>query len=244
MAEQVGFIGLGIMGSLQAMNLARAGYELTVFNRTREKAQEWVGEHGGTVADSPRAVAEASDVVITMVVDGDQVTEMIEAALPGARERTLFVDMSTIAPATARALDERVRGEGHAFVDAPVTGSSPKARTGTLTIMCGGAPEDIERARPLFEVMGEKIVVCGEAGQGQAVKVISQAITAVNCATLAQGLLVARQGGVEVTLEAITAVNCATLPQALKEARQVGGAVEKLLEKMDGGSSDSTMRAL
>jgi 3-hydroxyisobutyrate dehydrogenase-like beta-hydroxyacid dehydrogenase len=217
MADQVGFIGLGIMGSLQAMNLAQAGYELTVFNRTREKAEAWVGEHGGTVADSPAKVAEASDIVITMVVDGAQVTDMVEQALPGAREGTLFVDMSTIAPATARALDERLRSEGHTFVDAPVTGSSPKAKTGTLTIMCGGASEDIERARPLFEVMGEKIVVCGEAGQGQAVKVISQAITAVNCATLAQGLLLARQVGVDV---------------------------DKLLETMDGGSSDSTMRAL
>jgi 3-hydroxyisobutyrate dehydrogenase-like beta-hydroxyacid dehydrogenase len=217
MADQVGFIGLGIMGSLQAMNLAKAGYELTVFNRTREKAEAWAAEHGGTVAGTPREVAAASGVVITMVVNGEQVTEMIEAALPGAREGTLFIDMSTIAPATARALAERVRGEGHAFVDAPVTGSSPKAKAGTLTIMCGGAPEDVERARPLFEVMGEKIVVCGEAGQGQAVKVISQAITAVNCATLAQGLLVARQVGVDV---------------------------EKLLETMDGGSSDSTMRAL
>ena len=176
------------MGSLQAMNLAQAGYELTVFNRTREKADEWAAEHGGTVVDSPREVAESSDVVITMVVDGPQVEAMIGDALPGARENTLFVDMSTIAPATARELAERVRGEGHAFVDAPVTGSSPKAKTGTLTIMCGGEEADIERARPLFEVMGEKIVVCGEAGQGQAVKVISQAITAVNCATLAQGL--------------------------------------------------------
>jgi 3-hydroxyisobutyrate dehydrogenase len=218
MAEDaVGFIGLGIMGSLQAMNLAKAGYELTVFNRTREKAEQWVQEHGGTVAGSPKAVAEASDVVITMVVDGAQVTDMIEQALPGAREHTLFVDMSTIAPGTARALDERLRREGHAFVDAPVTGSSPKARTGTLTIMCGGAPEDIERARPLFEIMGEKIVVCGEAGQGQAVKVITQAITAINCATLAQGLVVARAAGVDV---------------------------DALLETMDGGSSDSTMRAL
>jgi 3-hydroxyisobutyrate dehydrogenase-like beta-hydroxyacid dehydrogenase len=217
MADQVGFIGLGIMGSLQAMNLAQAGYELTVFNRTREKAEAWVGEHGGTVADSPADVAKASDVVITMVVDGAQVTDMVEQAQPGAREGTLFVAMSTIAPATARALDERLRSEGHAFVDAPVTGSSPKAKTGTLTIMCGGASGDIERARPLFEVMGEKIVVCGEAGQGQAVKVISQAITAVNCATLAQGLLLARQVGVDV---------------------------DKLLETMDGGSSDSTMRAL
>jgi 3-hydroxyisobutyrate dehydrogenase-like beta-hydroxyacid dehydrogenase len=217
MADQVGFIGLGIMGSLQAMNLAKAGYELTVFNRTREKAEAWVDENGGTVADSPRAVAEASDVVITMVVDGAQVTDMIGQALPGARPGTLFVDMSTIAPATARALNDRLRDDGHAFVDAPVTGSSPKARTGTLTIMCGGAPEDLERARPLFEIMGEKIVVCGEAGQGQAVKVITQAITAINCATLAQGLVLARQAGVNV---------------------------DALLETMDGGSSDSTMRAL
>lgn len=217
MAEAVGFIGLGIMGSLQAMNLAKAGYELTVFNRTREKAEAWVDENGGTVADTPREVADASDVVITMVVDGAQVQDMIDQTLPGAREHTLFVDMSTIAPATARALDERLRGEGHAFVDAPVTGSSPKARTGTLTIMCGGAEADIERARPLFEIMGEKIVVCGEAGQGQAVKVITQAITAVNCATLAQGLVLARQAGVDV---------------------------DALLETMHGGSSDSTMRAL
>ena len=86
MAEQVGFIGLGIMGSLQAMNLAKAGYELTVFNRTREKAEAWVAEHGGTVADSPGAVAEASDVVITMVVDGAQVEDMIDAG-PARRAR-------------------------------------------------------------------------------------------------------------------------------------------------------------
>ncbi len=217
MADQVGFIGLGIMGSLMAMNLAKAGYELTVFNRTRSKADDWAAEHGGTVVDSPREVAERSNVVITMVVDGPQVEAMIGDALPGARDNTLFLDMSTIAPATARELARRVREDGHAFVDAPVTGSSPKAKTGTLTIMCGGEDADIERARPLFEAMGEKIVVCGEAGQGQAVKVISQAITAINCATLAQGLVLARQAGVNV---------------------------DALLETMDGGSSDSTMRAL
>ncbi len=100
--ESVGFIGLGIMGSRQAANLAKAGYELTVFNRTRERAEEWVAEHGGEVADSPREVAERSDVVITMVVDGPQVEEMLlgeNGAVSGAREHTLFVDMSTIAPA-------------------------------------------------------------------------------------------------------------------------------------------------
>ena len=176
MAEKVGFIGLGIMGSLQAMNLAKAGYELTVFNRTREKADEWAAEHGGTVADSPKAVAEASDVVITMVVDGAQVEDMIGQALEGATPGTRCSSTCRRSrPARRAALDERCSAAGHAFVDAPVTGSSPKARTGTLTIMVGGAEADIERARPLFEIMGEKIVVCGEAGQGQAVKVISQA---------------------------------------------------------------------
>jgi 3-hydroxyisobutyrate dehydrogenase-like beta-hydroxyacid dehydrogenase len=215
--ETVGFIGLGIMGSRQAANLAKAGYELTVYNRTRERADEWSAKHGGTVVDSPRAVAERSDVVITMVVDGPQVEAMLDDALPGARPHTLFIDMSTIAPGTARAQAERLRAQGHAFVDAPVTGSSPKAEAGTLTIMVGGEQADVDRARPLFEVMGEKIVHCGEAGQGQAVKVISNAIAAVNCATLAQGLVLARQGGVDV---------------------------EALLEVMDGGAADSTMRSL
>jgi 3-hydroxyisobutyrate dehydrogenase-like beta-hydroxyacid dehydrogenase len=219
-SESVGFVGLGIMGSRQAANLARAGYELTVFNRTRERAEAWVQEHGGTVADSPREVAERSDVVITMVVDGAQVEEMIlgeDGALAGAREGTLFVDMSTIAPATARGLAKTLSEAGHAFVDAPVTGSSPKAEAGTLTIMCGGAEADVARARPLFEVMGEKIVHAGEAGQGQAVKVLSQGVTAVNCATLAQAITVGRRTGLDL---------------------------DALLEVMTGGSSDSTMRAL
>src|SRR5215211_2378016 len=218
--DSVGFVGLGIMGSRQAANLAKAGYELTVFNRTRERAEAWVAEHGGTVADSPRAVAERSDVVITMVVDGAQVEQMLlgeDGTLAGARPGTLFVDMSTIAPATARSLAERLSAEGHAFVDAPVTGSSPKAEAGTLTIMVGGAEADVARARPLFEVMGEKIVHAGEAGQGQAVKVLSQGVTAVNCATLAQAITVGRRIGLDL---------------------------DALLEVMTGGSSDSTMRAL
>src|SRR4051812_33814688 len=105
MAEAVGFIGLGIMGSRQAACLRRAGYELTVFNRTRERAEEWVSEHGGRVAGSPREVAEGAGVVITMVVDGEQVDEMLlgdEGAVHGAKPGTLFIDMSTIGPAQAR----------------------------------------------------------------------------------------------------------------------------------------------
>ena len=125
--------------------------------------------------------------------------------------------MSTIAPADARRLAATLRERGHGFVDAPVTGSSPKAEAGTLTIMCGGTEEDVARARPLFEVMGEKIVHAGAAGQGQAVKVLSQGVTAVNCATLAQAITVGRRTGLDL---------------------------EALLEVMTGGSADSTMRAL
>ena len=200
-SDSVGFIGLGIMGSRQAANVARAGCEMTVFNRTRERAEAWAAEHGGHVAATPREVAERSDVVITMVVDGPQVEAMLlgaDGALEGAREGALFVDMSTIAPADARRLGAALRERGHGFVDAPVTGSSPKAEAGTLTIMAGGTEEDLARARPLFEIMGELIVHCGAVGQGQAVKVISNAVAATNCATLAQALVVARQGGVDL----------------------------------------------
>jgi 3-hydroxyisobutyrate dehydrogenase len=216
----VGFIGLGIMGSRQAASLRREGFELTVFNRTRERAEEWAGEHGGHVAASPREVAERSDVVITMVVDGKQVERMLlgdDGAAAGAKPGTLFVDMSTIGPVDARRIAAAVQRQGHGFVDAPVTGSAPKAEDGTLTIMAGGSDEDVRRAMPLLEAMGEIIVHVGEVGTGQQVKVLSNAVSAVNCATLAQALVVGRRAGVDL------------------------GA---LLEVMGAGSANSTMLQL
>jgi 3-hydroxyisobutyrate dehydrogenase-like beta-hydroxyacid dehydrogenase len=199
--ESVGFIGLGIMGSRQAANLRRAGFDLTVYNRTAERAQTWAAEHGGHVAATPREVAERSEVVITMVVDGGQVEAMLlgeDGAVEGAREGTLFIDMSTIAPSDARRLAAALAERGHRFVDAPVTGSAPKAEDGTLTIMAGGSDEDLRRAMPLFEAMGELIVHVGEVGRGQQVKVVSNAVAAVNCVTLAQGLVVAKRAGVDL----------------------------------------------
>jgi 3-hydroxyisobutyrate dehydrogenase len=198
---QVGFIGLGIMGSRQAASLRRAGFELTVYNRTRERADEWAAEHGGHVAGSPREVGERSDIVVTMVVDGAQVEEMLlgdEGAATAARDGTLFVDMSTIGPVGARRIAATLAERGHCFVDAPVTGSAPKAEDGTLTIMAGGSDADMERAMPLLEAMGEIIVHVGEVGAGQQVKVLSNAVSAVNCATLAQALVVGRRAGVDL----------------------------------------------
>jgi 3-hydroxyisobutyrate dehydrogenase len=220
MAEAVGFIGLGIMGSRQAASLRRAGFELTVFNRTRERADAWADEHGGHVADTPREVAERSDVVITMVVDGAQVEDLLlgdDGAVHGARPGTLFIDMSTIGPADARRIGGALEEQGHRFIDAPVTGSAPKAQDGTLTIMAGGSDEDMQRAQPLLGAMGELIVHVGPVGTGQQVKVLSNAVSAVNCATLAQALAVGRRA--DVNLEA-------------------------LLDVMGAGSANSTMLQL
>ena len=201
----VAFLGLGIMGSRQAANLARAGYALTVWNRTREKADAFAAEHETATAAATVAEAVAdSDVVITMVVDGPQVRALVEEAAPAARPDTLFVDMSTIAPSDSRAIANALQSQGMRFVDAPVTGSAPKAQDGTLTIMCGGAPEDVDRARPLLEVMGETIVRVGPVGHGELAKVINNAVAAVNAATVAQALIAGAATGVD--LDALTEV--------------------------------------
>ena len=200
--ERIGFVGLGIMGSRMAANLRRAGYELTVYNRTRERAETWAAEHGGTVAATPAEVGAGSDVVITMVVDGAQVQDVLlgeQGVAAGAASGTLCVDMSTIAPGDSRRLAAALSQRSIGFVDAPVTGSSPKAADGTLTIMAGGAVAEFERARPLFEAMGELVVHVGEeVGQGEMVKLINNAVAAANAHTLAQALVVGRGTGVDL----------------------------------------------
>jgi 3-hydroxyisobutyrate dehydrogenase len=208
---RIGFVGLGIMGSRMAANLRRAGYELTVYNRTHERAEAWAAEHGGTVVDTPAEVGAASDIVVTMVVDGAQVAEVLlgeDGVAAGAAAGTLCVDMSTIAPGDSRRIAAALGERDIGFVDAPVTGSSPKAEDGTLTIMASGAPEHRERARPLFEVMGGLIVEVGdEVGLGEMVKLINNAVAAANAHTLAQALVVGRATGVD--LDALTEVMAA-----------------------------------
>jgi 3-hydroxyisobutyrate dehydrogenase-like beta-hydroxyacid dehydrogenase len=198
----VGFIGLGIMGSRMAANLARAGHAVCAWTRTEGKAQAWADQHGATAAATPAEAAAAGDVVISMVVDGAQVQDVLldreDAAVRGARAGALFVDMSTIAPPDARRIADRLASAGVRFLDAPVTGSSPKAQDGTLTIMVGGAAPDVERARPLFEAMGSLVVHVGETGQAQSLKLINNAVAAANTATLAQAILLADAAGVDL----------------------------------------------
>src|SRR5438067_3714671 len=155
--NRTAFLGLGIMGSRMAANLRRAGFDVVVWNRTRSRA-EALGE---PIADTPRAAADGADAVITMVVDAPEVEAVLfgdEGAAAALAPGALVVDMSTIAPSASRRIGERLAESGIGFLDAPVTGSSPRAEAGTLTIMVGGEAADFEPARPLFEAMGELIV--------------------------------------------------------------------------------------
>jgi 3-hydroxyisobutyrate dehydrogenase-like beta-hydroxyacid dehydrogenase len=195
------------MGSRMAANLKRAGFGVTAWTHTPGKAQVWAGEHGAAAAATPAEAAAGADVVISMVVDGAQVQDILlgsGGAGSGAPAGALFLDMSTIAPADARRLGEELIGRGFGFVDAPVTGSSPKAESGTLTIMAGGADGDVARAMPLLQVLGETIVHVGALGHGQTIKLINNAVSAANAATLAQALVMASATGVD--LEALEQV--------------------------------------
>jgi 3-hydroxyisobutyrate dehydrogenase-like beta-hydroxyacid dehydrogenase len=200
--SKVGFLGLGIMGSRMAANLRRADFAVTAWTRTEGKAQRWAAEHGASAAATPAEAAAGADIVISMVVDGGQVSEILlgeHGAVRGAASGTLFVDMSTIAPADARRIGAELVAQGQAFVDAPVTGSSPRAEDGTLTIMAGGSDADVARAQPVFAAMGETIVHVGALGHGQIIKLINNAVAAANAATLAQALVVGAGTGIDLT---------------------------------------------
>jgi 3-hydroxyisobutyrate dehydrogenase len=203
MSERVAFLGMGIMGSRMAANLVSAGYELTVWNRTAATAEKFAAEHGASAAPTPSRAAEGASIVFTMVVDGPQVEGVLlgeNGAADGAGDGTLFVDCSTIGPAASREIAERLkqRGSGLALVDAPVTGSSPKAQDGTLTIMVGATEEQFARVRPALEAMGELIVHAGPPGHGQMVKLINNAVAATNAAVVGQALLVGARAGVDL----------------------------------------------
>jgi 3-hydroxyisobutyrate dehydrogenase len=196
--ERVAFVGLGIMGAPMAANLIRAGFDVTVYTRTREKAERFASEHGAAAASTPAEAAEGAGAFVSIVPDAPQVEEVLfgedgaAAALP---DGALVVDMSTIAPSASRAIAERLAP--HPYVEAPVSGSKPKAEDGTLTIMAGAAPEDFERARPLFDVMGERIVHVGPVGHGQMAKLLTNTMGAVNAAALAEAVRTAKAAGLD-----------------------------------------------
>jgi 3-hydroxyisobutyrate dehydrogenase len=197
--RRVAFAGLGIMGAPMAANLVRAGLEVAVYTRTREKAERFAAEHeGARAAATPADAASDADAFVSIVPDAPQVEEILfgengaAAALPRG---ALVVEMSTIAPTASKAVAERLAP--HPYVEAPVSGSKPKAEDGTLTIMAGGSPEDFEKAKPLFEVLGERIVHVGPVGHGQMAKLLTNTMGAVNAAALAECVHAAESAGLD-----------------------------------------------
>jgi 2-hydroxy-3-oxopropionate reductase len=196
MADTVGFIGLGIMGKPMAENLIEAGYDLVAYNRTREKAEE-LG--GATVAETPKEVAEQSNIIITMLPDSPQVEEVLageDGVLEGVQEGALVVDMSTISPVVTEELAEKASERGASMLDAPVSGGDVGAIDGTLSIMVGGNEEDFERVLPLFEVMGKTVTHVGPVGTGQVVKAANQIVVALTIEAVSEALVLGSKAGV------------------------------------------------
>jgi 3-hydroxyisobutyrate dehydrogenase-like beta-hydroxyacid dehydrogenase len=188
------------MGGPMAANLARAGIDLTVWTHTDGKAQRFADEHGVRAAATPAEAAEGVDALVTIVPDAPEVECVLfgeTGAAPALTRGALVVDMSTIAPSASVQIGERLAGEGQEFVEAPVSGSRPKAEDGTLTIMAGGTESAFRRARPLFDVMGERIVHVGPQGHGQLAKLLTNVMGAVNAAALAESVVAVRAAGID-----------------------------------------------
>ena len=200
--QRIGFIGIGVMGRPMCLNLRKAGFPLTIYSRRPEPADEVVAA-GAARADSPRAVAEVSDVLITMVTNSPDVEALVlgsDGALAGAHDGLILVDMSTIAPAVARKVAEAAAAKGVPMLDAPVSGGSQGAEAGTLTIMAGGDRDVFERLRPVFEAMGrrENILHVGPSGAGQTVKLINQHLCGVIAAADAEAFVLGVKAGADV----------------------------------------------
>jgi 2-hydroxy-3-oxopropionate reductase len=186
------------MGAAMAGNVLEAGHELVVHNRSRAKAER-LAQQGASVADSPSEVAEGSAIIITMLPGPPQVEEVVAGEgglLEEAGEGSLIVDMSTSSPLLARQLASMARERGIGMLDAPVSGGDVGARDGTLSIMVGGEDDDFERARPLFQVMGETVVHVGGTGAGQVVKACNQIVVALVIEAVAEAMVLGTKAGV------------------------------------------------
>ena len=209
MAEKIGFIGLGIMGQGMAHNLLKAGFSLTIWNRTASKMDPLLAA-GARAGRDPADVAAQSDMVMICVSDTPDVEAVIlgeHGVLKGAKAGSLVIDCSTISPIATRRLAEKLAEIGVAMLDAPVSGGSEGAARGTLSIMVGGEAKDFERALPVFQAIGKKITHVGSLGAGQTVKLVNQILVVGNCLAMCEALLFAQAGEVDLakTLEAISA---------------------------------------
>jgi 2-hydroxy-3-oxopropionate reductase len=232
MQLRIGYVGLGLMGKPMARNLLKAGYPLTVHNRSRAAVDELVAE-GAAEAGTPRAVAEASNVIFTNLPDSPDVEQVVLGAdgiLEGASADSIYIDNSTIKPETARKIAVELEAKGIHALDAPVSGGDVGAIAGTLAIMVGGPKEAFDRALPVLQAVGKSITYVGESGAGQVAKACNQIMVAAQMVAMGELLLLAQRTGVDASLviEAIQggAAQCWTLdvkpPRLFAGNRQPG----------------------
>ena len=208
MTERIGFIGLGIMGAGMAANVLRAGFPLTVWNRTASKRAP-LAAAGASVAATPAELAAASDIIITCVSDTPDVQAVVlgeQGVIHGAQSGALLIDCSTISPQVTREIAQALAQKGVQMLDAPVSGGSEGAAKGTLSIMVGGDAEQFERALPVFRAMGKTVTHVGAVGAGQTVKLVNQVLVVGNCLAMCEALMLAQAGGVNLqkTYDAIS----------------------------------------
>ncbi len=197
--KNLGFIGLGIMGRPMVMNLLKAGFSVTVYNRTAEKMKKAI-DAGAVAVNSPKQVAEAVDIIITMVTDSPDVEEVItgkEGVLKGISGGKIVIDMSTISPAVTQNLARELSSKGAHMLDAPVSGGDSGAKAGTLAIMVGGEEKVFEACLPVFEAMGKTITYVGGHGMGQTVKLCNQILVSVTNLAVCEAITLARKSGVD-----------------------------------------------
>ena len=214
----IGFIGLGIMGKPMAHNLTKAGYPLVVHNRSRAAVDE-LSKEGARVATSSREVAAQSQVVITMLPDSPDVEWVYgkaQGVFAGVKPGTLLIDMSSISPVVTRTLAAQAEQRGCDMLDAPVSGGEAGATSATLSIMIGGKAPAVERAMPIFQILGKNIVHVGDAGAGQVTKAANQMVVGTTIAIVSEALVLAAKAGVD--------------PAKVRQALLGGFAQSKILE--------------
>jgi 2-hydroxy-3-oxopropionate reductase len=197
--KKIGFIGLGIMGKPMAMNLLKAGYQLTVYDIRPEPVKEVVAA-GAAEGRCSEDVAKKSEVVITMLPNSPDVEQAVLAehgVLNGAKPGTILIDMSSIAPLVAREVGEKAAQKGVEMLDAPVSGGEPKAIDGTLSIMVGGKKEIFDQVEDILKVMGASAVLVGDIGSGNTTKLANQIIVALNIAAMSEAMVLATKAGVD-----------------------------------------------
>lgn len=200
--KRTGFIGTGIMGLPMAANLLNAGHEVCVYNRTAAKAASLV-EAGAVLAATPRDVVDRAEVVILMLTGPEAIDSVLAGAdglLAGNCSGKTLINMSTVPPAYSRELNQRLKAHELLFVDAPVAGSRKPAADGTLVIFAGGPQEKVRECEPLFLAMGNKVVYCGEAGQGSAMKITINLLLGMMTAGLCESVNLARKNGLDIEL--------------------------------------------